>query len=338
MLTIDGSRGEGGGQILRSSLALSIVTGTPVRIENIRAGRAKPGLMRQHLTAVNSAAAICGGSLDGARIGSPALTFKPGRTKAGDYQFSIGTAGSTTLVLQTVLLPLLLADEPSRITLEGGTHNPHAPPFDFLAKAYLPQVCRMGPAITATLERCGFYPAGGGRFTVEISPVSKLGRIELMERGEAKGHRARAIVANLGRHVGERELRVVRNRLNWGEPSLLLEEAPDAPGQGNVLMLELAYENVTEVFTAFGEVNRAAEAVAMSAVDQCRKYLAATAPVGEYLTDQLMLPMAIAGAGCFRSTGLSLHAQTHVELIHAFLGARIRTQPGPGGSVDVLFD
>lgn len=338
MLTIDGSRGEGGGQILRSSLALSIVTGTPFRIENIRAGRAKPGLMRQHLTAVNAAAAICGGNVDGARVGSTSLVFKPGRAKAGEYTFSIGTAGSTTLVLQTVLLPLLLADGPSRVTLEGGTHNPHAPPYDFLAKAYLPLVNRMGPGITATLERCGFYPAGGGRFTVEISPVSKLGRIEVMERGEAKGHCARAIVVNLGRHIGERELRMVRSRLNWNEPSLLLEEMPDAPGQGNILMLELEYVHVTEVFTAFGEVNRAAEAVAMSAVDQCRKYLTATAPVGEYLTDQLMLPMAIARSGSFRSTGLSLHAQTHLELIHAFLETRIRTQPGPDGATDIHFD
>lgn len=338
MLTIDGSRGEGGGQILRSSLALSIVTGTPVRIENIRAGRAKPGLMRQHLTAVNSAAAICGGDVEGARIGSTSLMFKPGRARAGEYTFSIGTAGSTTLVLQTVLLPLVLADGPSRITLEGGTHNPHAPPYDFLARAYLPLVQRMGPRINTTLDRWGFYPAGGGRFTVEISPVSRLGRIELMERGAARGHRARAIVANLGRHIAERELRMVRSRLNWGEPSLMLEEMPDAPGPGNVLMLELEYEHVTEVFTAFGEVNRAAEAVAMSAVDQCRKYLTATAPVGEYLTDQLMLPMAIARAGCFRSTGLSRHAETHIELIRAFLDTRIQTQPGPGGSVDVMFD
>lgn len=337
MLTIDGSRGEGGGQILRSSLALSIVTGTPVRIENIRAGRAKPGLMRQHLTAVNSAAAICGGSVEGARIGSTGLTFKPGRAKGGEYTFSIGTAGSTTLVLQTVLLPLLLADAPSRITLEGGTHNPHAPPFDFLAKAFLPLVNRMGPTVTASLERWGFYPAGGGRFTVEISPVSQLNGIDLLERGAPRGHRARAIVANLGRHVVERELRVVRSRLNWGDDDLRIEEMHTAPGQGNVLMLEVAHENVTEVFTGFGEVNRAAEAVASTAVDQCRRYLTASAPAGEYLTDQLILPMAVARAGSFRSTGLSRHSTTHLELIRDFLGTDIRRQPQPDGSVILQF-
>jgi RNA 3'-terminal phosphate cyclase (ATP) len=174
VIEIDGSFGEGGGQILRSSLALAIVTGQPVRLSNIRAGRRKPGLMRQHLTAVNAAAAICGATVDGERIGATELTFTPGAVRAGEYQFSIGTAGSTTLVLQTVLLPLLTAGGPSRIVLEGGTHNPFAPPFDFLERAYLPLINRMGPNVRATLERPGFYPAGGGRIAIEIEPATGL--------------------------------------------------------------------------------------------------------------------------------------------------------------------
>lgn len=333
MLTIDGSKGEGGGQILRSSLALSMVTGKPVRIEKIRAGRKKPGLMRQHLTAVQAAARICKAEFVGAGLGATELTFHPGTVIAGDYTFSIGTAGSTTLVLQTVLLPLLLADGPSRLTLEGGTHNPFAPPFDFLAEAYLPLVNRMGPRVTATLERPGFYPAGGGRFVVEITPSARLTGFSLLERGELRGRRASARIANLPDNVARRELRVVREGLDWAEDELEVRGVSGSAGPGNVLLLSLAYEHVTEVFTGFGEVGRPAEVVASEAVDACRRYLASTAPAGEYLTDQLLLPLAIAGNGEFRSTGLSRHAQTHAELIQLFLETPIRTERCDRGDV-----
>lgn len=157
---IDGSKGEGGGPILRTALALSIVIGKSIHIKNIRAGRAKPGLLRQHLAAVRAAAEICGGEIDGAVMGSQELRFAPGSVKSGEYTFAVGSAGSTTLVLQTVLAPLLTAAGSSTIILEGGTHNPYAPPFDFFEQAFLPLVCRMGPRITATLDRHGFYPRG----------------------------------------------------------------------------------------------------------------------------------------------------------------------------------
>ena len=194
MLTIDGSQGEGGGQILRTSLALAAVTGTPFSIEKIRAGREKPGLLRQHLTAVKAAAEICAASVAGAEMGSSALTFRPGPAKAGEYAFSVGTAGSATLVLQTVLPALMIASAPSSLVLEGGTHNPGAPPFEFLEKCLLPLLNRMGPTIVAKLERPGFYPAGGGRFTVEISPVPALQQLEMVERGTPRSVKARAIV------------------------------------------------------------------------------------------------------------------------------------------------
>ncbi|HKQ50436.1 MAG TPA: RNA 3'-terminal phosphate cyclase [Phycisphaerae bacterium] len=320
MLTIDGSYGEGGGQILRSSLALSMVTGTPFRIEKIRANREKPGLMRQHLTAVNAATKVCDAQVDGAAIGSQALSFTPGKVRGGDFAFSIGTAGSTTLVLQTVLLPLLLADEPSRLTLEGGTHNPFAPPFDFLAKAYLPLVNRMGPTVRASLERPGFYPAGGGRITIEIAPAKRLNGFDLLERGELRDRKARAIVSNLPRHIAERETKVFAKRLNWPTDQIEAVEVAGSPGPGNIVTIELAFEHVGEVFTGFGEVGRPAEAVAMLAVQQYQRYIKSSAPAGEYLTDQLMLPFAIAGNGSFRSIGLSRHSQTHLELIQSFLG------------------
>jgi RNA 3'-terminal phosphate cyclase (ATP) len=156
MLTIDGSLGKGGGQILRTALALATVTGKPFRIEKIRAGRPKPGLLRQHLTAVKAAATISDAIVTGAELGSGALTFTPGHLRAGEFAFAVGTAGSATLVLQTILPALLTAPAPSTLVLEGGTHNPAAPPFDFLVKSFLPLINRMGPTVTAELERPGF--------------------------------------------------------------------------------------------------------------------------------------------------------------------------------------
>src|SRR6476620_518674 len=167
VITIDGSVGEGGGQIIRNSLALSLVTGQPFRIVNIRAGRKKPGLLRQHLTAVQAANQIGDAAVDGAEMGSGEVVFRPEGIRAGDYRFAIGTAGSTTLVLQTILPALILAGAPSHLTLEGGTHNPLAPPFDFLAQTFLPHLARFGPTVTATLARPGFFPAGGGRLEIE---------------------------------------------------------------------------------------------------------------------------------------------------------------------------
>jgi hypothetical protein len=157
MIRIDGSLGEGGGQILRNSLSLSLATGKPFRIENIRAGRERPGLLRQHLTAVLAAVEVGGAGVEGATLGSTAVTFSPGKVRAGDYRFAVGTAGSGTLVLQTVLPALLTADAPSHIAIEGGTHNSAAPPFDFLDRAFLPLIERMGPKVRLQFERFGFY-------------------------------------------------------------------------------------------------------------------------------------------------------------------------------------
>jgi RNA 3'-terminal phosphate cyclase (ATP) len=174
LIEIDGSFREGGGQILRTSLALSLVTGQAFHIRNIRAARRKPGLLRQHLTAVNAAAEIGQAKVEGAALASRELVFHPGDVAAGRYHFVVGSAGSATLVLQSILPALIVASGPSKIVLEGGTHNPHAPPFDYLQKTFLPILNRMGPTITATLERPGFYPAGGGKFMVTIKPARRL--------------------------------------------------------------------------------------------------------------------------------------------------------------------
>lgn len=324
MLTINGSQGEGGGQVLRSALALSMVTGTPFRIERIRAGRNKPGLMRQHLTAVQAAQAVCGATVSGDAVGATELTFEPGRVTAGEHPFAVGTAGSTTLVLQTVLPALLLAEGPSRLTLEGGTHNPFAPPFDFLARAFLPLVNRMGPRVSVTLERPGFYPAGGGRLTVEIDPTDRLHGIELLERGDILRQQAKAVVARLPAQIAERELQAIERKLGWPSEALVVEEVPHSPGPGNVVVLEVQSEHVTEVFTGFGQKNVRAEVVADQAVQQYRRYLKAGVPVGPYLADQLLLPLAIAGEGAYRTLAPTDHTRTHAALIQQMLNIPVQ--------------
>jgi RNA 3'-terminal phosphate cyclase (ATP) len=320
MLVLDGSQGEGGGQILRSALALSLATGTPFRIENIRAGRPRPGLMRQHLTAVEAAATVGNADTSGAAVGSRCLDFNPGRAHGGDYRFSVGTAGSATLVLQTVLPALMTAAESSTLILEGGTHNPMSPPFDFLAQTFLPLVGRMGPRVEALLERSGFYPAGGGRFRVAVTPAAKLAPLVLESRGEIRARRVRAIVANLPRAIAERELTTLATRLGWESSAFSIEERNDSLGPGNALIAEIESEQLTELFTGFGEKQVRAEAVASGVAEEVRAYLAAEVPVGQHLADQLLLPLALAGEGSFRTMAPTKHALTQLDVINRFLG------------------
>jgi RNA 3'-terminal phosphate cyclase (ATP) len=323
MLTIDGSFGEGGGQIIRSSLALSLVTGKPFRIYNVRARREKPGLQRQHLTAVRAAAEIGEAQTDGATVGSQQFTFVPDQVSPGDYTFSIGTAGSTTLVLQTVLPPLMMSNAPSILTLEGGTHNVHAPPYDFLEKTFLPLVSRMGPQVTAELERYGFYPPGGGRFKVLIEPSLNSHRLSLTERGEIRAKRARALVVKLPASIAERELAVIRAMLGWPDEQLHIESSDKAFSPGNVLLIEIESEHLTEVITGVGERGVRAETVAERAALEAQAYLATGAPVGEHLADQLLIPLALGGGGSFTTGPLSLHTTTNIEVIKMFLEVNI---------------
>jgi len=331
MIEIDGSFGEGGGQIVRSSLALSMVTGKPVTIINIRARRKNPGLARQHLTAVHAARQVCRGSVDGAELHSRRLVFAPGAVQAGDYNFDVGSAGSTSLVLQTILPALMIADAPSRLRLQGGTHNTLAPPIDYLAKVYLPLVERMGPKFRLELIRHGFYPAGGGEVIVDVQPCADLRPLELLERGNLVAQDALAIVSRLPRHIAQREIGALRDKLGWQVKHLHVEEV-DSPGPGNVVLVTLTFENVTEMFAGFGQRGVPAERVAGGVAKQAQAYLAHEAPVGEHLADQLLLPLAIAAhqskakegrGGRFCTTTLSGHAQTHLALLRRFLELEI---------------
>lgn len=322
MITIDGRLGEGGGQVLRTSLALSMLTGQPFRIENIRAGRDKPGLLRQHLAAARAARDVCGAEVVGDAIGSRELSFAPGDITGGHYEFAVGTAGSATLVLQTVLPALLVASERSTLILEGGTHNPWAPPFDFLQRAFLPLVGRMGPKVSAELDRYGFYPAGGGRFRVTIDPVARLASLELVERGEILRKRAMAILSQLPMDVALRELKTVGRKLGLEVDPPDIVFVKDPVGPGNVVLIEIESEHATEIFTGFGQHGIRAEVVAEKVAREVRRYLAAGVPVGEHLADQLLVLMATAG-GRFRTVAPSRHTTTNIEVIKTFLPVEI---------------
>lgn len=323
MIMVDGSFGEGGGQILRSSLALSLITGKLFQIDNIRAARKKPGLMRQHLTAVNAAVEIGNADVSGNAIGSQHLTFEPKGIKAGTYRFSVGTAGSTTLVLQTILPALLTAHQPSEITLEGGTHNPFAPPFSFLEKVFVPILNKMGPQVSLELQRPGFYPAGGGCFTVKILPKAELDRIDIVDRGEIISRSAKAYVAYLSDDIAVRELRVIRNKLAWDDRDTEVIRVRNSNGPGNIVTAEIQSENITELFTGFGMKGLQAGKVPLEMVDEVRQYLAAGVPVARHLADQLLIPMAMAGGGSFRTLPLTLHATTNIEILKKFLDIQI---------------
>ncbi|HKS28099.1 MAG TPA: RNA 3'-terminal phosphate cyclase [Pyrinomonadaceae bacterium] len=331
MLTIDGSFGEGGGQIIRSSLALSLITGKAFRIYNVRARRDRPGLKPQHLTAVRAAAEIGGARTEGAAVGSSDFTFIPGEARPGQYHFAIGTAGATMLVLQTILPPLMIADAPSMITLEGGTHNKHAPPFDFLQKAFLPLVNRTGPHVTLELERYGFYPPGGGRINVFIEPRTAPARLEIERRGEILDRCARALVVKLPASIAERELAVIREHLNLSDEELRVETSDNALSPGNVVMIEIRSEHLTEVFTSVGERGLRAETVAENAAKEAADYLATGAPVGEHLADQLLIPLALSGGGSYITGKPSLHTTTNIEVIRMFMDVEIKlTEAGAG--------
>jgi RNA 3'-terminal phosphate cyclase (ATP) len=286
---------------------------------NIRKRRRRPGLRQQHLTAVRAAATVSKAEVHGDAIGSSELTFVPQAVEGGEYVFSIGTAGSTMLVLQTILPALVLAPRPTELRLEGGTHNPQSPTFEFVANAYVPLLQRMGPAVHAVLERPGFYPAGGGRVQVSADPVTSLKPFELRERGPILRRQVTARVAHLPRHIAEREVETLAHKLRWDLECFDIEELTEVDGPGNVVIVELVAQHVTEVFSGFGQKGVRAEAVAKRLGNEVREYLRADVPVGRYLADQLVLLMAVSGGGAFRTLSPSSHLTTQAEIIRRFL-------------------
>lgn len=326
MLTIDGAIGEGGGQILRTSLALSLCLNKPFRINNIRIKRRKPGLAWQHLAAVNAAQQVGLAEVEGAEHGSTALAFSPQGIKHGNFLFDIGTAGSTSLVLQTVLPALLLAKQPSTLKIIGGTHNPLSPSYDFLEKVFFPILNRMGAKIDATLIRPGFYPHGGGHVNVLVQPSGHLKPIELKNRGNIVQERATIRIAGLPRHIAEREKNIIQQELQLPSNQIYIEELLSEFGPGNIVMAEVRCEHITELFMTYGQKHVPAETVASTLVSEVKDYINAGAPVGKHLADQLLLLLALAGKGSIVTQPLSSHSLTNIEVIKQFIPIQFNTR------------
>lgn len=326
MIELDGAQGEAGGQVLRSALALAICTHQPFRLTNIRVSRDMPGLLRQHLSAVNAAADISNADVTGAQLGSRELTFRPRQCHAGNYEFAVGASGSCSLILQTVLPALMLADEPSTVRIMGATHVSSAPAFDCLQRAFIPLLERMGARVQLSLIGYGFHPQGGGGIQADIEP-STLTTLVLRERGARISQFAESYVAGLPLDVAQRELAAIGRQLHWSSEHLHVRTLPANIGKGNAMTITLAYQQVTEVFTAVGEPGVRAESIALALAQDAEHYLASTAPVGVYLADQLLLPLALCGKGSFVATSLSAHCRSNAAVIEQFTGRRVLMQP-----------
>lgn len=326
-LQLDGAQGEGGGQVLRTALTLSILTKQPIEIVNIRAKRKKPGLLRQHLTSVLAAQAICGATTEGVELGAGRIRFSPGEVVPGDYHFAIGTAGSTVLVCQTILPVLALANASSSVTFEGGTHNGMSPSLCFLEQSYLPLLHKIGIECQIERSALGFYPAGGGKWKINIKPTKDLSRIELAEAASnfavaPENCRLHALVSQLPPSIGEREIATARAILNWSASKGAVTEV-DSLGPGNSFQLKINSKTHTSVFEVVGEFGVSGERVAKRCAGRVRKFIHSQAAVEEQLADQLLIPMVLAGSGSYTTTKPTLHTTTNIEVIRQFVDINI---------------
>jgi RNA 3'-terminal phosphate cyclase (ATP) len=354
LITIDGSYGEGGGQVLRTSLSVSALLGEAVRIENIRAKRPKPGLQAQHLTGVLATAQICNAQLRGAELSSQTLTFAPqSPPQAGDYTFDVaearkgGSAGSTSLVFQTLFLPLAFADGDSHLTIRGGTHVAWSPPFHYLRHVYLPTLARIGIEATVQINRWGWYPIGGGEIRAEVkgrevrarknttsqfAPAAEvipftsypLASINLVERGELKRLWGISALSNLPAHIGQRQKRQAERLLRGRgfTPEIEIVDAP-SPGQGTVVFLVAEFENVLAGFTSYGARGKRAEKVAEETCREFIQYYDSGQALDKHLADQLILPMSLAqGQSGFTTCEVTQHLLTNVGVVQRIMGLK----------------
>ncbi|HFD38419.1 MAG TPA: RNA 3'-phosphate cyclase [Anaerolineae bacterium] len=338
-LEINGAYGEGGGQILRTSLTLSALTGRAVRLVQIRAGRRKPGLRPQHLTAVRAIAKICDAQVTGARLNSQELTFAPrAAPQAGTYTFDVaqaakgGSAGAVSLILQTVLLPLALAEGTSHLTLRGGTHVPWSPPFDYLKRVYLPMLARLGVQAKVNIRKWGWYPIGGGEIRATIQGDARLTGLELMERGELRRVRGLSASSNLPKHIRNRQERAALQllRANGVNAHFQVLDAP-SKGTGTVVFLWAEFERSVAGFTALGRRGKPAEQVAEEAARDLIEFLHSCAALDRHLADQLVLPLALAeGASRWTAEQATPHLRTNAWVVNRFWPDRVRVEEGAG--------
>ncbi len=335
-LIIDGSRGEGGGQILRTSLALAAITGKAVKFTHIRAGRPKPGLARQHLACVRAAAMVCQAEVKGDELGSMELEFRPGKIRGGDFDFPIETGGSSSLVLQTVLPIFLFAGVAAEIRLSGATDNPFAPPLDFLRQSFLPQLKNLGAPVDIELHRRGFMQRGGASWSARVGAHLAWSDLNLIERGELRSRRAQILNAGLPQDIPARMFREVKKQLDWTDVDCEVIAVPADQGPGLILQIFLEFPWYTEVFSICAQRGMSSEQLARQVCGEVKAYLAANAPVGEHLADQLLLPLALAGKGRFRCSQLSSHFTTNIDTIGLFLPElRWTIQDDPRGGHEV---
>jgi RNA 3'-terminal phosphate cyclase (ATP) len=338
MNVIDGSVGEGGGQILRTCLSLSLITGQPFRIKNIRKNRKRPGLRAQHLSSIELAAKIGDADVKGAKLNSPEITFTPRAIRAGDYRCTIGTAGSTSLVLQSVFLPLGLVDKSSSISITGGTHVPWSPTFDYLHQNWTPFLNNIGFQISVNLVRAGFYPQGGGQIQATIRPLRELSGIKITQRGNLKQIRGISAVSNLDRRIAERQRAQVLRRI--GDKFLLNDiRIQDLPSKfkGTSLSLICEFENSHCCYCALGALGKPAERVADEVIDKIEYFMTTDAVVDEYMADQLLLPLSIAKSDSqYITPVITRHLITNADIISRFLPAQI-TIDGEIGDQGTIF-
>ena len=319
-VTIDGSFGEGGGQILRSSLSLASALSVPTRIENIRARRPKPGLMNQHLAAARAVAKVTDGELGGAAKGSLELPFIPGPIRAGHYSREIGSAGSTTLIFQTLLPILMLAGRESVVTIHGGTHNPMAPPFQYLSECYLPALRLLGIEADCQLLLHGFYPKGGGAMRGTINPWRACpGPLDLSAEVDWGEPEVEIIIANLPEHVAGREQAELSERLRLDPVAIKVEPLSGEVGPGNAVFIRYRAGGRVTLVTAFGEPGKQAERVAQEVAREAKIFARSRAAVDPRLADQLILPLALGTGGRFSTCEVTEHTRTQAEVVRRFL-------------------
>lgn len=325
MITIDGSYGEGGGQILRTALTLSAVTGKPFTIKNIRANRPNPGMKAQHLKSVEATGLITNAVMDGNKLNSTQLTFRPGPIKSGDYFFEIGTAGSTSLVLQTIFLPLSFAEHSSKVTITGGTHVSWAPCYHYLELQWLPCMKQIGLDAKLKLVKAGFYPQGGGEIMAEIQPSKNISPLTLLERGHLKSVYGISAFANLNPQVAERQknqaIQILQRKNLF--PKIEIVEMP-ARGKNTMMLLLGQFENSQCCYYALGARGKPAEQVAQEAANDFLKFLDTSGVFDEYLADQILIPLSLtAGFSQYKTPKVTQHLVTNIEIIRYFISAEI---------------